>query len=122
MSDRKIIVLVIALIVALFALAGYATYARGQERDTAAAPAHEWITKNDNYKRADGFHCCGPEHCKPRVADFAVPIEGGWQIVGTGQVLRWGEKGLYPSEDGVSMWACTNEARVDCLFVPGQGS
>jgi hypothetical protein len=27
---------------------------------------HGWISNNELYKRADGTHCCGPEHCTPR--------------------------------------------------------
>ena len=65
--------------------------------------------------------CCGPHDCGQVPADFARPVPGGWYIPSTGQTFRWGERGLYPSHDGIALWRCEAGGSVRCLFVPGSG-
>ncbi|MBM3598145.1 MAG: hypothetical protein FJX35_08015 [Alphaproteobacteria bacterium] len=83
----------------------------------------EWIMKDPKYLAQNGAHCCNIHDCGVAPAGAAVPVPGGWQVIETGQVFTWGERGLYPSNDGITLWWCRPGNRpVRCLFVPGQGS
>ena len=84
---------------------------------------HFWIQAEPGYVARNGSHCCGRDHCRQVADDFAFPVEGGWQIRATGQILRWGERGLYPNaKDGVTLWACVWGGETQCLFAPGRGT
>jgi hypothetical protein len=94
--------------------------------DAMAPPAlaqedHLWIQNNELYKRADGLHCCGKEHCEPLPHEAVVETAQGWRVLSTGQVFAEGAPGLYRSRDW-QPWGCWDKTKklYDCLFVqPG---
>jgi len=115
MTARKITAGLMLLFVALLIL-GTIKAALGEEFE------HGWISNNELYKRADGEHCCGPEHCKPMPLDFVRETARGWFVPSTGQLFTETAKGLYYSKDW-NIYACLSpERQVQCLFVQPGGA
>ena len=83
----------------------------------------DWIMNEPGYTAANGSSCCGPVDCAAVAGDFARPVPGGWYVPSTDQTFQWGERGLYPSNDGLTLWRCQPTGQpVRCLFVPSNAS
>ncbi|MBM4071734.1 MAG: hypothetical protein FJ271_22830 [Planctomycetes bacterium] len=77
-----------------------------------------WI--RDNPKTA---WCCNEKDCGIAPADAITRVDGGWQVIRTGQVIRDGDPSIYPSPD-LHIWWCRwpDPNNVRCLFIPPAGS
>lgn len=88
---------------------------------TLAVLAHgdaAWIRDNPQTS-----WCCNERDCAVAPADAITRVDGGWQVILTGQVIRDGDRALYTSPD-LHIWWCRwpDPATVRCLFVPPAGS
>lgn len=79
----------------------------------------EWIMREPGYRDAQGAHCCGPTDCAALPPGAVAETPDGYRIVATGELMRWGERGVYLSRDD-RYWACTRGGITRCLFIPGR--
>lgn len=80
----------------------------------------QWIA-DGHYTGIDGIHCCGPADCSAFPADAIKRVDGGWQIVETGQLFKDEERGIYESTD-LQVWLCRRYSDHRCLFFPRSGT
>lgn len=87
-----------------------------------------WLDRADAHDAPSGWtyplSCCSDHDCR-EVPDAAVRAgPGGYVIVGTGEVIGYGDRRVKPSPDGRYHW-CSHGGRDDsrtiCLFVPPMG-
>jgi hypothetical protein len=78
----------------------------------------EWIMRDSRTA-----YCCGVSDCAKEPAGAVLPVREGYRILDTGQLFRFGDPHLHPSQDG-DYWTCrpqSMEGAVKCLFVPLMG-
>lgn len=85
-----------------------------------------WIMHEPRYVDATNRHCCGPVDCAPLADGEMLETKDGIRDTVTGDLLKWGEKGIYRSRDA-RWWGCRSpgfdgKLRTRCAFPPGGDS
>lgn len=81
--------------------------------------AHEdypWV-RAQKYVKADGYHCCSENHCRPAQEGELTPIPGGWRHNPTGTEIHSDKPGIYSTEDRAGRdFLCLIDNRLVCVF------